>query len=89
MPQVQTNNNPLAPDTGSRSKLLYVQVKVQGELFNCLLDCGASHNSVSHQVVQALELPVLAAADRLQVKLPNGNKLDCDTLCKVHLEFPG
>ena len=86
---MQTAHSAQAPDTGSESKLLYVQVKVQGELFNCLLDCGASHNFVSRQVVQALELPVLAAADRLQVKLPNGNKLDCDTLCKVHLEFPG
>ena len=86
---MQTAHSAQAPDTGSESKLLYVQVKVQGELFNCLLDCGASHNFVSRRVVQALELPVLAAADRLQVKLPNGNKLDCDTLCKVHLEFPG
>ena len=66
-----------------------MQVKVQGELFNCLINCRASHNFVSRWVVQALELPVLAAADRLQVRLPNGNKLDCDTLCKVHLEFPG
>ena len=71
------------------SKLLYVQVKVQGERFNCLLDCGASHNFISRKVVQALELPVLAAAERLQVKLPNGNQLDCNTICKVHLEFPG
>ena len=86
---MQTVHSAQAPDTGSKSKLLYVQVKVQGELFNCLLDCGASHNFVSRQVVQALELPVLAAVDRLQVKLQNGNKLDCDTLCKVHLEFPG
>ena len=86
---MQTGHSAPAPDTGSESKLLYVQVKVQGELFNCLLDCGASHNFVSRRVVQALELPVLAAADRLQVKLPNVNKLDCDTLCKVHLEFPG
>ena len=62
---------------------------MQGELFKCLLDCGASHNFVSCWVVQVLELPVLAAEDRLQVKLPNGNKLDCDTLCKVHFEFPG
>ena len=62
---------------------------MQGELFNCLLDCGASHNFVSCRVVQALELSVIAAAGRLQVKLPNGNKLNCDTLCKVHLEFPG
>ena len=62
---------------------------MQGELFNCLLDCSASHNFVWRQLVQVLELSVLAAVDRLQVKLPNGNKLDCDTLCKVHLEFPG
>ena len=62
---------------------------MQGELFNCLLDSGASHNFVSRRVVQVLELPVLAAAGRLQVKLPNGNKLDCDTLCKVYLEFLG
>ena len=86
---MQTGYSAPAPDTNSEFKLLYVQVKVQGELSNSLLDCGASHNLVSRQVVQALELPVLAAADRLQVKLPNGNKLNCDTLCKVHLEFPG
>ena len=86
---MQTAHSAQAPDTGFESKLLYVQVKVQGKLFNCLLDCSASHNFVSRRVVQALELPVLAAVDRLQVKLPNGNKLDCDTLCKVHLEFPG
>ena len=52
-----------------------------------MLDCGASHNFVSCWVVQALELPVLATADRLQVKLPNGNRSNCDTLCKVHLAF--
>ena len=86
---MQTGHSAPAPDTDSESKLLYVQVKVQGELLNCLLDCSASHNFVLRWVVQALELPVLAAADRLQVKLPNGNKLDCDTLCKVHLEFLG
>ena len=86
---MQTAHSAQAPDTDFESKLLYVQVKVQGELFNCLLDCGASHNFVSRRVVQTPELLMLAAVDRLQVKLPNGNKLDCDTLCKVHLEFPG
>ena len=86
---MQTAHSAQAPDTRSESKLLYVQVKVQGELFNCLLDCGTSHSFVSCWVVQALELPVLAAAERLQVKLPHGNKLDCNTMCKVHLEFLG
>ena len=44
---------------------------------------------IEPQTTQALKHKVLNCLDRLQVKLPNSNKLDCDTLCKVHLEFPG
>lgn len=70
-------------------KLLYVQAKVGGESFSFLLDCGASHNFASLRVVQALELPVLTAPHSMQVKLPNGNSMECNTICKVHVEFPG
>lgn len=47
-----------------------------------LVDSGASHNFAPARLVQALQLPVVAAASE-EVRLPNGAILQSKTRCKV------
>ena len=61
-------------------KLLHVSAKVASEQYNFLLDCGASHNFTSLQIVKSLELPVVDTKD-MQLKLTNSKMLTCNTIC--------
>ena len=67
--------------------MLQVSAKVAGEQFYFLFDCGASHNFASLRIVQALELPV-TDTEEMQVKLPNGNTLTCNTICIIMSNSP-